>query len=162
MLIPKWKNPNRKRKVDISYDDKDYTKYYDIDINDFQSLLIKLKNNIRLSTQENDRYGTYILTIALIVQEGKKFKMKPSWEREQILEQQYYELLYGLPTFNPDKGRLYSYAYRIGYTSACHWYTNQIEFKKEQDAIIAHCKQELEEYYDEYSDHKTRTTEYDR
>ena len=49
MIIPKWKNPNRKRKVDISYDDKDYTKYYDIDLNDFQSLLIKLKYNILLS-----------------------------------------------------------------------------------------------------------------
>lgn len=160
MIIPHWRNPGRKRKVDISYDDKDYTKYYDIDLNDFQSLLIKLKNNIRLSTQENDRYGTYILTIALIVQEGKKFKMKPSWEREQILEQQYYELLYGLPTFNPDKGRLYSYAYRIGYTSACHYYTFKNKEKEEQEKIVAHVKEEIDDYYYEFSTHKVNTQNY--
>lgn len=69
MDIPKWRDPGRKRATDIQYTDSTYTKYYDLDLDDFTRLVIKLRNKQHLTEQENDRYGTYILTIALMVQE---------------------------------------------------------------------------------------------
>lgn len=154
MIIPHWKDPNRKRKISISYNDKDYTKYYDIDSTDFEYLVSKLNNNERLTKEENDRYGIYIITICLIVQEHSKFKNKSVIEHEEILEQQYMELLQYITGFNPNKGKLYSYAYRIAYTAACHYYT----FKKKE-------KEELDGYYDYYArsdhmNHKVNTIYY--
>ena len=155
MKLPTWKKIDRKRKIDIRYTDPGFNDYYDIDIEDFQNIVMKLKNNTQLNYTENERYGKYILTICLIVLEGPKFKKKPNYEKEEIIEQQYYELLNGITSFNPSKGRIYSYAYRIAYTSVCHWYINKAdEFKREQ-TIIEHCKEELADYYEEYSSHKT-------
>ena len=88
--------------------------------------------------------------------EGPKFKNKPVWEREEMIEQQYMEMLSGITTFNPNKGKIYSYAYRIGYTAACHYYTDKIEEAKRQEAITEHCKEELWDYLEEFNDHKTR------
>lgn len=147
MNIPIWKNPNRTRNNSIIYTDKDYVKYYDLDLQDLSELVDKLRNNERLNTQENDRYGIYLITIALIVQENPKFKKKSLTEREEMLDQQILELLTGLPHFDKDKGSsIYSYAYRIGYTAACHYYTNKIKDYKKQKAIEEHCMSELNEY----------------
>lgn len=93
MRLPRWNTVNRTRKHNISYKDPEYVKYYDLDSADFEYLVSKLQRNERLTRDENDRYGIYILTICLIVQENKQFKIKPLWEREEMLEQQYYELL---------------------------------------------------------------------
>lgn len=162
MIIPHWKDPNRKRKISISYNDKDYTKYYDIDSTDFEYLVSKLNNNERLTKEENDRYGIYIITICLIVLEHSKFKNKSVIEREEILEQQYMELLQYITGFNPNKGKLYSYAYRIAYTAACHYYTFKKKEKEEQEKIITHIKEEQDDYYDYHkrSDHKVNTCNY--
>lgn len=154
MRLPTWKNPNRKRKIHIQYNDPDYTKYYDIDFEDFERLVMKLKSGEKLTDTENDRYGMYILTICLIVMESPKFKNKPYQEKEQILEQQYFELLPGVLMFNPDKGKLYSYAYRIAYTAAIHFYTNRQEQGRRKKCIEDHCQEEYDLYLDEYSTHK--------
>ena len=157
MKLPTWNKVQRRRKIHISYTDPDFVEYYDIDLDDFTKLVVKLRNKERLTEAENDRYGLYILTVALIVQENKKFKNKTLTEKEEMIEQQYMELLQGLPTFNPNKGcSIYSYAYRIGYTSACHYFTFKIDEAEEWKAIEEHCKQELEDYYYEWSDHKVR------
>lgn len=161
MLIPKWRNPNRTRKCNIRYTDSDYTMYYDVDLIDFEMLVNKLKNDIRLNDKENDRYGIYILTMCLIVQENKKFKYKSLTEREALLDQQYYELLLAIKGFNSDKGKLYSYAYRIAYTAACHYYSNLINTNRKNNIITQHCKDELQEYYDEYNTHKVVTNDKD-
>ena len=155
MQLPRWHKVNRTRKCNISYKDPMYVKYYDLDSTDFEYLVSKLQNNQRLTEDENNRYGIYILTICLIVQEHKQFKMKPLWEREEMLDQMYYELLCAITGFNSAKGKIYSYAYRIGYTAACHYFTNKIDDKKKRDAIEEHCKEELESYLYEYSSHKT-------
>ncbi len=147
MKLPIWKNPNRTRNNSIRYTDKDYVKYYDLDLQDLTELIDKLRNEERLNVQENDRYGIYLITIALIVQENPKFKNKSLNEREEMLDQQILELLTGLPHFDKDKGSsIYSYAYRIGYTAACHYYTNKIKDYKKQKAIEDHCMSELNEY----------------
>lgn len=158
MKLPTWRKVDRRRKIHISHEDPEFVKYYDLDLLDFTNLVIKLRNKERLTEKENDRYGLYILTIALIVQENNKFKQKPLCEKESMIEYQYMELLSGLPTFNPNKGcSIYSYAYRIGYTSACHYYSDMISEAEEWKAIEEHCKQELEDYYYEFNDHKLRT-----
>lgn len=147
MLLPIWKNPNRTRNNSIRYTDKDYVKYYDLDLQDLSELIDKLRNEERLNEQENNRYGIYVITIALIVQENPKFKKKCLSEREEMLDQQIIELLTGLPHFDKDKGSsIYSYAYRIGYTAACHYYTNKIKDYKKQKAIEEHCMSELNDY----------------
>lgn len=142
-----WKDPKRKRLTSISYKDPDYTKYYDLDLEDLTELIDKLRNEERLNEQENNRYGIYVITIALIVQENPKFKNKSLNEREGMLDQQILELLTGLPYFDKSKGSsIYSYAYRIGYTAACHYYTNKIKDYKKKKAIEEHCMSELNEY----------------
>ena len=147
MKLPIWKNPNRTRNNSIRYKDKDYVKYYDLDLQDLSELIDKLRNKERLNVQENDRYGIYLITIALIVQENPKFKNKSLNEREEMLDQQILELLTGLPHFDKDKGSsIYSYAYRIGYTAACHYYTNKIKDYRKQKAIEEHCMSELNDY----------------
>lgn len=156
MQLPRWRKVNRKRLTNISYLSPLFVDYYDLDTEDFTYLVMKLKNNERLTSDENDRYGKYILTMCLITMEGPKFKNKPVWEREEMIEQQYMEMLSGITTFNPNKGKIYSYAYRIGYTAACHYYTDKIEEAKKQEAITEHCKEELWDYLEEFSDHKTR------
>lgn len=155
MLIPHWKDPNRRRNTTISYKDPDYTKYYDLDANDFTDLVLKLKNNQILTKEENTRYGIYILTICLIVQEHRRFKNKPLLERQELIEQQYMELLQYITGFNPDKGKIYSYSYRIAYTAAIHYYESKKKDKLEQDIIEAHCREELNDYYrDSFITHK--------
>ena len=147
MKLPMWRNPNRTRNNSIRYTDKDYVKYYDLDLQDLTELIDKLRNKERLNVQENNRYGIYVITIALIVQENPKFKNKCLTEREEMLDQQILELLTGLPHFDKDKGSsIYSYAYRIGYTAACHYYTNKIKDYKKQKAIEDHCMSELNDY----------------
>lgn len=159
MKVPIWKNPNRTRNNSIRYTDKDYVKYYDLDLQDLSELIDKLRNEERLNVQENNRYGIYLITIALIVQENPKFKNKCLSEREEMLDQQILELLTGLPHFDKDKGSsIYSYAYRIGYTAACHYYTNKIKDYKKQKAIEEHCMSELNEYLEFISTGKVNNT----
>lgn len=159
MRLPTWKDPHRKRLCDIRYTDPNYCKYYDIDLVDFEQLINKLKKGETLSEAENNRYGIYILTVCVIVLEGPKFKNKPREEKEEVIEQQYFEMLPGLKLFNPDKGKLYSYAYRIGYTSACHYYTGKSDEYKRQKSIEEHCQEEYDLYLDEYRTHKVNTHE---
>ena len=154
MQIPRWKDPGRKRNITISYTDPNYTVYYDLDVVDFEKLVNKIKSGKLLTEQENDRYGIYIITISLMVLDGPKFKRKTHKEKEEIIEYQCYELLTGLPKFNPDKGKIYSFAYRIAYTSACHYYTDKITDYRKNKAIKEHCDYEIEAYKYEESSHK--------
>ena len=144
-----WKNPNRKRLTNISYTDKEYTKYYDLDINDFTSIVVKLHNNQILTKDEGRRYVDYLYTVMNIVFENTKFKNKVISEKEEIQEQAIMELLQALPHFDISKGSsLYSYAYRCCYVAFCHYYTNKIKEYKKQKAITEHCNNELNEYYE--------------
>ena len=156
MIIPRWRKINRRRKLTIKYTDPEFNVYYDLDTEDFQNLVMKLKREEILTEEENNRYGIWILTMCMIVQEHSKFKNKPVWEREEMIEQQYLELLSGITTFNPDKGKIYSYAYRIAYTAAVHYYTNKTDDAEKQNIIIEHCMEELKDYLEEYNDHKIK------
>ncbi len=154
--MPRWNNPGRRRKINYNHNCKDYCWYYDLDNDDFEYLVMKLKNNERLTDKENERYGKYIYTIIYIVLCNPKFANKPHEERAELFEQAVFELLSGITTFNPDKGRLYSYSYRICYTAFCHYYTNKMDDAEKRKAIIEHCMEELRDYLEEYTDHKIK------
>lgn len=153
----RWKNPGRKRNLNIKYTDPSYVIGYDLDNEDFQNIIIKLKNKEALTYQENTRYGNHILTIIEVVLENNKFKDKPSEEKFEIRDQMSYELCTGITTFNPDKGSsIFSYAYRIAYVAGIHYYTKKAKDLAKQEAIIAHCLEELDEYIDSITDHKKK------
>ena len=104
MKMKLFKNPNRRRKLRISYQSPQFTRYYDLDLDDLNMLVMKLQSNERLTEFENERYGWYILTLMEIVLENNKFKTKPAYEKEEIRDYQYYDLLCGLTKFNFNKG----------------------------------------------------------
>ena len=159
--LTRWKDPHRKRNIHSNYLDKDYVKYYDLDLNDFEIIVNKVNNNINLTYDENLRFGIYLYTICYIVLEHKKFKNKNLLEKSELVEQAIYELLTGLKYYNPNKGKLYSFLYRCCYVAYCHYYTFKNKDKLEQDKIIAHVKEELDDYYYEFSSHKVNTQNYE-
>lgn len=155
-----WKNPNRKRNTNISYTDKDFVKYYDLDLKDFTDIVVKLHNNQRLSQEEGRRYVDYLYTVMNIVFENIKFKNKNVTEKEELQEQAVFELLQALPHFDISKGSsLYSYAYRCCYVAFCHYYTNKIKEYNKMKAITDHCNNELNEYYEEIGTCKVNNIE---
>ena len=89
MIIPRWSKVNRKRQIQISYKDPTFVRYYDLDLQDFTDIVLKLKRNEDLSVSENYRYGLYIMTMCIIVLEGPKFVMKTKDEKEKMIEVQY-------------------------------------------------------------------------
>jgi hypothetical protein len=104
--------------------------------------------------------GIYILSIIECVLEGPKWRNKSHDEKYELRDQMYYEMLFGLPHFNPDKGSIYSYAYRIAYVACVHYYKD-INTKRTRDAAIEdHCNEELQLYRDEFSTHKVNTNEH--
>lgn len=138
----KWKNVNRKRNASASYTSSDYVRGYDLDQDDFTALNTKKQNNISLTYSENNRYGDYILTIIEIVLEGTKFKNKTADEKYELRDQMYFELLQGILCFDANRGsKIYSYAYRIAYTAACHYYTNKIKAYNQEKELLAKCQQ---------------------
>lgn len=127
----KWKNPGRKRKQDISYTSPEFMPGYDLDQADFTVINEKKKKNEDVTKEENDRYGTYIMTIIEIVLEGRKFKNKSFNEKCELRDQMSFELLLAILGFEPSRGsKIFSYAYRCAYTAACHYYNDK---KKEYE-----------------------------
>ena len=84
--IPRWSDPHRRRILNISYKDPKFCRYYDLDQVDFTYLVSKMKINMPLSEQENDRLGMHIYTMILNVLESPKWKKKSEEEREDLLE----------------------------------------------------------------------------
>lgn len=146
MNIPRWRDPNRRRKLKARYSDSDFVRYYDLDTEDFTRLVVKLKNNERLDELENDRYGLWILTISVIVLEGPKYKLKPRPEKEDIIEQQYFELLSKLHKFNEGSGSIFSYAYKIASNAAVHYYKHLTREHKHEAKIQEHLDQCMQDY----------------
>lgn len=154
-FMPKWKDPGRKRNCHADHKSPDYVKYYDLDLEDFTDLVLKVKDNQRLTTEEDDRYAMYVYTIIYIVQENPKFKNKPMIERAELFEQGVLELLQALPKFEKDRGSsIYSFAYRCCYVSFIHYYESKKQNYLKQQEIMKHCNEELDDYLYEFSTHK--------
>ena len=136
----KWKNPGRKRHQDISYTSPDFVPGYDLDLEDFTVINEKKKKNEDVTREENERYGTYIMTMIEIVLEGRKFKNKPFNEKCELRDQMSFELLLAIRGFDSSRGStIFSYAYRCAYVAACHYYSEkqrEYDFKKRIYDII--------------------------
>lgn len=153
--MPKWNNPGRQRNCKAKYTDKDYCKYYDLDIDDLTNISVKLSNGIRLTDKENDRYGIYLYTICYMVLENPKFKNKPKDEKSELVRQGMFELLNAIPKFDINRGSsIYSFVYRCCYVAYCHYYTDKISDYKHKQEIDKHCTEEWVEYMEEFSSHK--------
>ena len=151
----RWKDPGRKRIIDIKYNDENYVPGYDIDVNDFADLVCKLKKKIHLSSIEDKRYGEYIMAIIETVIESPKFKSNDRNVKFELRDQMAYELCTGILSFNPDKkSSIFSYAYRIAYVAGCHYFTNRTNDKAKQKAITEHCLEEMQEYIESITNHK--------
>lgn len=146
MIIPRWSKVNRKRQIQISYKDPNFVRYYDLDLKDFTDIVLKLKSNEDLSVSENYRYGLYIMTMCIIVQEGPKFVMKTKDEKEKMIEVQYYELLTKIHTFDPALGSIYSYSYKIAWNAGIHYFKELIKKEKREKKVNKH----LDECYLDY------------
>lgn len=146
MIIPRWSKVNRKRQIQISYKDPTFVRYYDLDLQDFTDIVLKLKRNEDLSVSENYRYGLYIMTMCIIVLEGPKFVMKTKDEKEKMIEVQYYELLTKIHTFDPALGSIYSYSYKIAWNAGIHYFKELIKKEKREKKLNKH----LDECYQDY------------
>ena len=146
MIIPRWSKVNRKRQIQISYKDPTFVRYYDLDLQDFTDIVLKLKRNEDLSVSENYRYGLYIMTMCIIVLEGPKFVMKTKDEKEKMIEVQYYELLTKIHTFDPALGSIYSYSYKIAWNAGIHYFKEIIKKEKREKKLKKH----LDECYEDY------------
>lgn len=149
--------PNRKRIINIKYTDKEYVPYYDIDKTDFEELVLKLNKNIILSKDENRRYGEYVLAVVESILEGPRFRAKPLYEKEQLRDEIYHEILLQVPPHYKEKrGTIYNYSYRCGYLRGIHFYTDaqkaRERFFKNYDNIVSmqqQCKQEMTDQYEQ-------------
>ena len=129
--------PNRKRITDISYKDKEYVPYFDIDKKDFESIVLKLNKGVSLSKEENKRYGEYVLAVSESILEGPRFRAKPNDEKEELRDKIYFEILTQVPThYKEPRGTIYNYSYRCGYLAAVHYYTDQVKESKRYDDAL--------------------------
>ncbi len=150
MIIPPFKQVTRKRKLSISYNDPKFVRYYDLDSNDLQDLVIRLKNGEELTDPENERYGVHILTLCRMVLAHQKFRNAPLPVKSAIVDEMYFELLSKLHKFDPSHGSsIFSYAYRIGYTAGIHYFKREERTKRHDLLISNHCQECLEEYLEE-------------
>lgn len=152
-----WRNPGRKRIIGINYSNPAYVSGYDLDNDDFAMIVNKLKNQQRITYDEDRRYGLYIRTMMEIVLENSRFKNKTVDEKYGMRDTMYYELCSGIKSFDSSKkSGIFSYAYRIAYVAGIHYFTNNAKAKLKQDAIVEHCIEELQQYIDSITDHKVR------
>lgn len=148
--------PNRKRITDISYKDKEYVPYFDIDKKDFESIVLKLNKGVSLSKEENKRYGEYVLSVTESILEGPRFRAKPNDEKEELRDKIYFEILTQVPEHYKDpRGTIYNYSYRCGYLAAIHYYTDAVkESKRFDDALEG-----LNDWYKERNNEVTYVSE---
>ena len=148
--------PNRKRIIDISYKNKEYVPYFDIDKKDFESIVLKLNHGETLTKEENKRYGEYVLSVTESILEGPRFRAKPNDEKEELRDKIYFEILTQVPAhYKEPRGTIYNYSYRCGYLAAIHYYTDAVKESKRYDDA----QEGLQNYYKEIYNEVTYVSE---
>lgn len=126
--------PNRKRIIDISYKEKEYIPYYDVDKKDFESIVLKLNHGESLTKEENKRYGEYVLSVTESILEGPRFRAKSNDEKAELRDKIYFEILTQVPAhYKEPRLTIYNYSYRCGYLAAIHYYTDAVKESKRMD-----------------------------
>ena len=148
--------PSRKRIIDISYKNKEYVPYFDIDKKDFESIVLKLNHGETLTKEENKRYGEYVLSVTESILEGPRFRAKPNDEKEELRDKIYFEILTQVPAhYKEPRGTIYNYSYRCGYLAAIHYYTDAVKESKRYDDA----QEGLQNYYKEIYNEVTYVSE---
>ena len=115
-----------------------------------EDLVIRQKTE-KLSYQEEQLYGQLLMTLCKIVMKHHVFRnQKPELKEECLMEGLANIIEKGIRGFNPEKGRAYSYLYRLCYTAGIH----VLEAKNDRISLDA-ALQDLE-IGDSGSDFRTR------
>lgn len=133
MELLKWKPVKRKRTNKLKYNDPEYIRGYDIDMEDFTTLVVKY-NDRTLNYIEECRLGDYVMTMMNIVLENPKINPRTNEELGLITDDMFMSG-WGSLHYIKDGKKPYSYVYRCMYTAACKYYTNIIKERNKKEAI---------------------------
>lgn len=154
MVIPEYHIHTRNRKCNISRWDPDFHVLYDLDKTLFQDLVTRIQSGEVLSSRDNDLFGECVITICLIVLEHIQFRKKPKSTKQRMLDEMYLKVVDKIRNFDPSKGAIYSYAYRLAYTSAANYFNDIIREQKNQKKLDQHIRDCVDDYISDITDHK--------
>lgn len=142
----RWKPINRKRSNKLKYNDPEYNRGYDLDMEDFTALVVKYNAN-SLNYIEECRLGDHVMTMMNIVLENPKINPRSPEELDKITDDMFMSGWNSLHYIKDGK-KPYSYVYRCMYTAACKYYTKVVKDRKKQEEIDEWVTEAYLEYRD--------------
>ena len=142
----RWKPVNRKRSNKLKYNDPEYNRGYDLDMEDFTALVVKYNAN-SLTYIEECRLGDHVMTMMNIVLENPKINPRSPEELDKITDDMFMSGWNSLHYIKYGK-KPYSYVYRCMYTAACKYYTKVVKDRKKQEEIDEWVTEAYLEYRD--------------
>ena len=142
----RWKPVNRKRSNKLKYNDPEYNRGYDLDMEDFTALVVKYNAN-SLNYIEECRLGDHVMTMMNIVLENPKINPRTPEELDKITDDMFMSGWNSLHYIKDGK-KPYSYVYRCMYTAACKYYTKVVKDRKKQEEIDEWVNEAYLEYRD--------------
>lgn len=155
----RWKPVNRKRSNKLKYNDPEYNRGYDLDMEDFTSLVVKYNAN-SLNYIEECRLGDHVMTMMNIVLENPKINPRSPEELDKITDDMFMSGWNSLHYIKDGK-KPYSYVYRCMYTAACKYYTKVVKDRKKQEEIDEWVTEAYLEYRDSVRSGKVGEDEVD-
>lgn len=152
MELIKWKQVDRKRRRGISYQDPEYIRGYDIDTQDFGSLVDRF-NRGPLTGPEEKRLYDYALTIVAIVLENPKVSFKKG-EFDGLTDQMFFDVWRSFKYIKPGSNP-FNYTYRAGFTAVQTYFSRKIKERLKEAVIQEHIFDVMEEFYSETNAGKT-------
>lgn len=151
MELIKWRHVTRKRSKSLKWTDSDFVRGYDVDVPDMTELVKKF-NSETLGYNEQERLGTYVLTILNIVLEYKKVNIPIALKdmaTDKVFVSMWNSIKYIKEGRNP-----FTYMYTCGVNSMRHFVTDYNKFCRKTRKISEHLKDCLDEFVSETSSHK--------
>lgn len=142
----RWKPVNRKRSNKFKYNDPEYNRGYDLDMEDFTALVVKYNAN-SLNYIEECRLGDHVMTMMNIVLENPKINPRSPEELDKITDDMFLSGWNSLHYIKDGK-KPYSYVYRCMYTAACKYYTKVVKDRQKQEEIDEWVTEAYLEYRD--------------
>lgn len=140
-----WKPIDRKRQKDISYESPEFNKGYDIDMEDFTSLVGKY-NARTLTNAEENRLYMYIMTMMNIVLENPKVNPTKG-EMNDLTDMMFMDGWNSLH-YIKEGVKPYSYVYRSMYIAVCKFYKKAIKERERKELL----EELIDEAYAEYKE----------
>ena len=140
-----WKPIDRKRQKDISYQSPEFNKGYDLDMEDFTSLVGKY-NAKSLTNAEENRLYTYVMTMMNIVLEHPKVNPTKS-EMDDLTDLMFMDGWNSLH-YIKEGDKPYSYVYRSMYIAVCKFYKKAIKERERKEQLDSW----IDDVYAEYKE----------